>query len=418
MPGEDHRLDVLVARKRRRRRAAAGGQGVADAEARHVLQAGDDVSDLAGGERLDRSAGGREHAELLGVELGALRHRAERLARLERSRRRRGRTRRRRGTGRRTSRRRAPGPVHRAPGRRRDPLDDRVEQLGNTASGLRGDPQHAIGRLAEEVAELARGASGSACGRSILFAAGTTSRPPSIARYAFASVCASIPCAASTTSERTLARLQRARDLVREVHVTRRVDEVQLVAPPVHADGLGLDRDAALALELHRVEELLAHLALAHGASQLEHAIGERRLAMVDVRDDREVANAVLLHRSLSAAREARRAGIATVATSRARADRAPAPGPRTRARRRRTRGRVRRSAPRCSARAAHRGRTMSGTRGPPRPRLRGRLERRRPSVRPTCSRPNLRRIITRRTTAATTFTVEVASGIPQIPSR
>ena len=42
--------------------------------------------------------------------------------------------------------------------------------------------------------------SGSACGRSILFAAGTTSRPPSIARYAFASVCASIPWAASTTS--------------------------------------------------------------------------------------------------------------------------------------------------------------------------------------------------------------------------
>src|SRR5262245_34872557 len=42
--------------------------------------------------------------------------------------------------------------------------------------------------------------SGSACGRSILFAAGTISSPPSIARYAFASVCASIPCAASTTS--------------------------------------------------------------------------------------------------------------------------------------------------------------------------------------------------------------------------
>ena len=42
--------------------------------------------------------------------------------------------------------------------------------------------------------------SGSACGRSILFTTGTISSPFSIARYAFASVCASIPWAASTTS--------------------------------------------------------------------------------------------------------------------------------------------------------------------------------------------------------------------------
>ncbi len=41
--------------------------------------------------------------------------------------------------------------------------------------------------------------SGSAAGRSILFTTGTISRPFSIARYALASVCASIPWAASTT---------------------------------------------------------------------------------------------------------------------------------------------------------------------------------------------------------------------------
>ncbi len=42
--------------------------------------------------------------------------------------------------------------------------------------------------------------SGFADGRSILFTTGTISRLFSIARYAFATVCASIPCAASTTS--------------------------------------------------------------------------------------------------------------------------------------------------------------------------------------------------------------------------
>ena len=61
----------------------------------------------------------------------------------------------------------------------------------------------------------------------------------------------------------------------------------------VHAHRLRLDRDPALALEIHRVEHLLAHLALRDGVGELEDAVGERRLAVVDVRDDREVADAV-----------------------------------------------------------------------------------------------------------------------------
>ena len=89
-----------------------------------------------------------------------------------------------------------------------------------------------------------------------------------------------------------LARLQRPRDLVGEVDVARRVDQVELVALPGHAHRLRLDRDPALALEVHRVEHLRAHVALRDGVRQLEDAIGERRLAVVDVRDDREVADA------------------------------------------------------------------------------------------------------------------------------
>jgi hypothetical protein len=96
--------------------------------------------------------------------------------------------------------------------------------------------------------------------------------------------------------QRTFAGLQRARDLVGEVDVAGRVDEVELVAFPRHADGLSLDRDAPLPLELHRVEDLLAHLAGGDGIGQLEDAVGECRLAVVDVRDDREVADPALLH--------------------------------------------------------------------------------------------------------------------------
>ncbi len=99
-----------------------------------------------------------------------------------------------------------------------------------------------------------------------------------------------------------LAGRERARDLVAEIDVAGRVDQVELVelalVRPGHAHRLGLDRDAALALEIHRVEHLLAHLALRDRARELQDAIGQRRLAVVDVRDDREVANAGLLHAS------------------------------------------------------------------------------------------------------------------------
>jgi hypothetical protein len=80
------------------------------------------------------------------------------------------------------------------------------------------------------------------------------------------------------------------------------IDQVELVTLPRDAYGLCLDRDAALALEFHRVEQLLAHLAPRHGLRQLEHAVGERRLAVVDVRDDREVADAALVHARSGAA--------------------------------------------------------------------------------------------------------------------
>ena len=60
------------------------------------------------------------------------------------------------------------------------------------------------------------------------------------------------------------------------------------MAVPVEPHVLGLDRDAPLALEVHRVEVLGAHVAGVDGAGQLEDAVGERRLAVVDVGDDAE----------------------------------------------------------------------------------------------------------------------------------
>ena len=57
---------------------------------------------------------------------------------------------------------------------------------------------------------------------------------------------------------------------------------------PVEADVLRLDRDPALALEVHRVEVLGAHVPWVDRPGQLEEPVGERRLPVVDVADDRE----------------------------------------------------------------------------------------------------------------------------------
>ena len=67
------------------------------------------------------------------------------------------------------------------------------------------------------------------------------------------------------------------------------------------SDGVGLDGNAALPLQVHRVEHLLGHLALGERAGLLEQAVGQRGLAMVNVCDDREIAYvAGVRHASLS----------------------------------------------------------------------------------------------------------------------
>src|SRR2546427_5280488 len=64
----------------------------------------------------------------------------------------------------------------------------------------------------------------------------------------------------------------------------------------VHAHRVELDRDAALALQVHRVEDLLPHQTLVERARELDEAVGQGRLAVVDVGHDTEVADVILAH--------------------------------------------------------------------------------------------------------------------------
>jgi hypothetical protein len=76
--------------------------------------------------------------------------------------------------------------------------------------------------------------------------------------------------------------------------VPGRVDDVDLDAAVHHGRVLGQDRDALLTLEVVRVEDQLADLLV--GAEQpalLEQTVDQRRLAVVDVGDDRDVPDVV-----------------------------------------------------------------------------------------------------------------------------
>ena len=85
-------------------------------------------------------------------------------------------------------------------------------------------------------------------------------------------------------------------DLIGEIDMTRRVHQVQLIGLAVfrlvfQPDGLRLDGNAALALNIHAVEDLLLHLAQFEAAANLDQPVGQRRFPMIDMGDDREIAN-------------------------------------------------------------------------------------------------------------------------------
>ena len=101
--------------------------------------------------------------------------------------------------------------------------------------------------------------------------------------------------------ERAFAGGEGARDFVGKINVTGSVDEIELVGLAVvrgihHADGVGFDGDAALAFEVHGIENLGLHFAGGEGAGKFEQAVGERGFAVVDMRDDREVADVRGIH--------------------------------------------------------------------------------------------------------------------------
>src|SRR3954447_22087307 len=297
--GEDEALRLLVARQRLARGTSDGRDGVADLSVADALEARRDIADLACHETGDGHELRPEDTELERVGDGAAGHQPDGLAVLERARR--------------------ESDVdddalvrvvvavedealQRLGGvalRRRDPRDDRLEDVRDAGPVLGRGEDDLLARDGQHVLELVHDRVG-VRRRQVDLVEDRDEREVLPQREMDVGERLRLDALGGVHDEdRALTGLERVADLVREVDMTRRVDEVEAIHEAVarlvlEADGARLDRDALLALEVHRIEDLAGHLARVDGVRQLEQPVSQRRLAVIDVRDDREVAQTVL----------------------------------------------------------------------------------------------------------------------------
>ena len=95
--------------------------------------------------------------------------------------------------------------------------------------------------------------------------------------------------------QRAFAGCERARNFVGKIDMPRRIEQVQPVffarlCGVLHRYRVRFDRDPAFAFQIHRIEQLILFLALVDRAGALEQPIRQGRLAVIDVRDDAEIA--------------------------------------------------------------------------------------------------------------------------------
>jgi hypothetical protein len=191
-----------------------------------------------------------------------------------------------------------PGRAVGGAGRRGDLIDDAVEQFGHADTGLAADPQDVVGLAADDVGDL-RGVLLRLGGRQVDLVEHRDDREVVLQREVQVGERLRLDALGGVDEQdRALAGGQRAGHLVGEVHVAGGVDHVEHVLGagvrtrargPREPDVLRLDGDPALALDVHAVEVLGTHVAALDDAGDLQHPVGQRRLAVVDVGDDAEV---------------------------------------------------------------------------------------------------------------------------------
>jgi hypothetical protein len=158
--------------------------------------------------------------------------------------------------------------------RRRDPLDDRLEYFRNARSVLSRREDDLFARDRQDVLELVHDRV--RVGRRQVDLVEDRDQREALAdrEVDVGEGLGLDPLGRVDDEDRSLAGLETVTDLVGEVDVAGRVDEVEAVIEAVagrvlEADGPCLDRDSLLPLEVHRVEDLAHHLATLDRVGQL-----------------------------------------------------------------------------------------------------------------------------------------------------
>ena len=177
---------------------------------------------------------------------------------------------------------------------RRDALDQRLQQLGHALAGLGAD-LHGIGGIdTDDLFDLLGDLVGIG-GREVdLIDDGQDFDALLERRVAVGDALGLDTLGGVDDQQGAIARGQRARHFIREVHVPGRVDHVELVLLAilrrvVQGDARGLDGDSPLALELHGIQDLRLHFAVLQTAAELDQPVGQGGLTVIDVGDNRKV---------------------------------------------------------------------------------------------------------------------------------
>ena len=293
-PAENHRLDLLEAGERLRRGNARVGDGVADLHLGRRFHVRDEVSHVAGHELFPGKLLGGENADFLDFVGLAGGHHADRRAALDLAahdpdvaddaai-----------GVEDRVENERPKNLVGRLR-RSRDPLHDRLEDVFDPDAHLRAGLDRLVGRDCEDLLELAFHRRNIRAREVDLVDHGNDVEPRLVREVHVRHGLRLDALGCVDEEEGAFTGGERAAHLVGEIDVTGRVREVQLISLPIlreilHRDRVRLDRDPALPLEIHRVEELVLLLPLGDGRGRLEETVGERGLPVIDVGDDGEI---------------------------------------------------------------------------------------------------------------------------------
>ena len=277
-------------------RLAIVGDGVAHARVGDFFDRGGKHADLAGTELVHRRELGREHAGAVHVVGGVGAHHADALAFLEH----------------------AVNDTHQhnhaeievVPAvnqqclecgiavafRRRQPRDDRFQHLRNVQPGLGGNLDRVAGIESDHILDLLLNLGRLGGGQVHLIEhrhdlVAVVDRLINVRQGLRFNALAGID-----HQQRTLASGERAVDLIGEVHVTGRIDQIEDIVLAIarfviEPHSLRLDGNSALALDVHGIEHLLLHLARLQPAGELNQPVGQRRFSMVDMGDDGEIAD-------------------------------------------------------------------------------------------------------------------------------